>query len=557
MLFNKNIIYMLLIVLIIIVYIKQRCNKYSRHAPFNIEQFANIELKNTELEQSNKLIEQTIINNKKLKSNLENINKYYINILIEKILDLQTINDNLKTQNLNINECDTTCQIKNLNLIKNNELEIERLNKIVDDIVIENKDIFIKNQVECINKNNSSNANNDTNKQCIEIPEGIVLLNEKGIVNYIKILESKIKQESPKLNEFICRQCTIQNKDPEPKHNDDLFVYGEDDELKEDINIDESTCIKSCSEIKQIENEITEQEWKLKQALLDKQLQYMKEHNSQEDKKYDGVSLKTLNKLFNPSFENENENETALTEAELKDIQSNLATQENILRTYYIFILQQYIHVKKLKLATYNNIKNKNQKEINILLETNKKKTCKIKCVTKNLKKIDTLNKNTKLYGDYKKNYKIKNEIKKIEKLILLINIDNRVIVINNIIKCLNNNVNIKQCILIPENKYIKDIIQLTELQFIEFLETKFSKNIGILNDTKILSKINYDEDSYNITGISQKENISDMYVIPELTEFYNIAVNNKQEPVGYFNSKEPISPLNNNIYKTQYYNFN
>jgi hypothetical protein len=555
MLFNKNIIYMLLIVLIIIVYIKQRCNKYNRHSPFNIEQFANIELKNTELEQSNKLIEQTIINNKKLKSNLENINKYYINILIEKILDLQTINDNLKTQNLNINECDATCQIKNLNLIKNNELEIERLNKIVDDIVIENKDIFIKNQVECINKNNSSNANNDTNKQCIEIPEGIALLNEKGIVNYIKILESKIKQVSPKVNEFICRQCNIQDKESES--DEDLFVYVEGEELKTFKNIDDSTCIQSCSEIKQIENEITDQEWELKQELLDKQLQYMKEHQSQEDKKYDGIPSKTLNKLFNPSFENENENETVLTEAELKDIQSKLATQENILRTYYIFILQQYIHTKKLKLATYNNIKNKNQKQIDILLAINKKETCKIKCVTKNLKKIDTLNKNTKLYGDPKTNNKIKNEIKKIEKLILLINIDNRVIVINNIIKCLNNNVNIKQCILIPENKYIKDIIQLTELQFIEFLETKFSKNIGILNDTKILSKINYDEDSYNITGISQKENISDMYVIPELTEFYNIAVNNKQEPVGYFNSKEPISPLNNNIYKTQYYNFN
>ena len=230
MLFKKNIIYMLLIVLIIIVYIKQRCDKYNRNAPFNIEQFANLELKNTEIDQGNKLIEQTIINNKKLKSNLENINKYYINSLIEKILDLQTKNDNLNADYLNINECDTTCQIKNLNLIKNNELEIERLNKIVKNIVIEDKELFIKNTVECITKNNSSNVNDGTNKQCINIPEGISLLNEEGIVNYIKTLESKIEQDAPKMNEFICRQCNIQNKDPEP--NQELFVYEEDEELK-------------------------------------------------------------------------------------------------------------------------------------------------------------------------------------------------------------------------------------------------------------------------------------------------------------------------------------
>lgn len=546
---------MLLIVLIIIVYIKQRCNKYNKHSPYNIEQFANIELKNTEIEQGNKIIEQTIINNKKLKSNLENINKYYINSLTENILDLQTRNDDLQTKNLNINECDTTCQIKNINLIKNNELEIERLNKIIADIVIEDKELFIKNLVECINKNNSSNVNDGTNKQCISIPEGIGLLNEEGIVNYIKTLESKIKQESPKLNEFICRQCNIQDK--EPDLDEDLFVYEEDEELKTVVRIDDSTCVQSCDEVKNIENQITEQEWKVKQALLDKKLQYMKEHQSHEDTKYDGISSKTLNKLFNPSFGDDKD--TVLTEDELKNIHLNLTTQENNIRTYYIFILQKFIHTKKLKLATYTKIKNKNQKEINSLLATNKKKSCKIDCITKNLKKIKALNKNTKQYGDFNTNNKIKTEIKNLEKLILLINIDNRAVVINKIINCLTNNISIDKCIIIPETNYIKNIINLNESQFTDFIETKFAEKVGILNDTKLLSTINYDEDSYNITGISQKDpsTLQNSYVIPELTEFYNIAVHNKQESVGYFPSKHPISPFNSNSYKSQYDNPN
>ena len=535
---------LLLLLLLLVVFIKKRCIKYNRRNPFTIEDFANIDVKNKEIELNNKLIKEALQNKKDINNKFENLNKYYLNIMLSKIFDYKQEINKLLELNKDTTQCDNKCQIINLNKVKNIEIEIKRINKIIDediDLDIENKDDFIKNLNKCIKQNKS--LSEDKKKQCVIHPAELELLNEKELVQYIKNIEDKIESKNPDLDRFICKQCKIQEDSNEDL---DVYIYGEDDELEETIKLDEALCNQSCKEVEKIEKEISIEDWKKKQALLDKKLQYMKEHQTKDDDKSQGMQLKSLKTLFNPEFKDD-ENPIVVSPHNKK--------LEQQVRTYYIFRLLQYKYYREQHINNYNNITVKNKKKVQKLLDLNKNINCTIDCTIDNLKKVEVLNQEISKYGNIKVIKNHNDYIKRLTVLINYINIDNKTIIERKINYCLKAKHPIKTCIQFPVNKDIKDVIDMKEKEFMEFIDSKYSDTIGSREDSKLLSRINYNKDSYNITGFSKEDdNINDIVNIPNLPDFYDMYLSQNKEDIGFIYSNNQVSPHENNIYKTQYY---
>jgi vacuolar-type H+-ATPase subunit I/STV1 len=201
----------------------------------------------------------------KLKDNLNKLNKYYIYTLLEKIFLKKTEINVLSTLVKYKNKCDNNCAFQSKRTINLLIQQIDNLNKLINDLEIINKDSFIIEQLKCITKNNinaqkeclniiEKNYNNNSitdedikkeciniykndedkleicqrstneinfdltkNKciekhkvnenECIKIPEEIEFMTQPNIIEYIKDIETQIKQQEPKLNRFLCYKC--------------------------------------------------------------------------------------------------------------------------------------------------------------------------------------------------------------------------------------------------------------------------------------------------------------------------------------------------------------
>ena len=510
--FNKKTIYIsIIILLLLLIYIKKRSNKYGYK---NIETFIDLDEKNEADDEYVKIIKE---NTEKLKKRLNNLHQYYIYKLLETVFLKKTEINILSLLVKNKKKCNNNCMLQTKRSIVIIQNQVGNLEKIINDFELEDKDDFIKKQLDCITKNNAnaqkecmkiiqSNYYDDkksdadikkecvdkygieeelcskpvseisfvmsknkcveshkvNEKECIEIPEEIEFMTQTNISKYIKDLEEQIKKQEPKLNRFLCYKCIKRIKDVK-------------DELKDG---EKEECKKVCKDIvEDIQNKKKEDYEKQKKLFLAQQ-QQMNEYYEKQYKQNDGITSKTLQKIFN--------GEEAVSDSENNDI----------------YDIYKNINVKKYKISEvrFNEIFRKLNTKVNNNIELN----------DSDLKDLEILfnNNHTNKYMGF------------LSKLL-------RVLKYKNILDKLKDTIKTKES-KEEEEKY----------------ETESNENKAILSHSgynKQLSSI----------GSTEKE-----FTIPNLPEFFDLSKVQKYLSVSYMDLHGSPLPMTNDIYNSKFQSF-
>ena len=329
---TKNTVYLFLIIFLIIIYINNRNKKYGFN---NIESYIDL---GKQSKVDDKYINIINENTEILKDKLNELNQYYIYKLLETIFLKKTEINILNLLMKNESKCNSNCMVTSKRNIISLEAEINYLNNMIHKLEIKDKDTFIKNQLICISDINAnsneeclnileSNYYKDTktddeirtecitkysldnilckkptdeirftmskNKcieshskkenKCIKIPEEIEFMTQPNIYKYIKDLEEQIKQQEPKLNRFLCYKCIKKFKDG----NGELNVR------------DKEQCKKVCKNIIEDIQDKKKGDYIIQQRLFLKQQQLINEYYEKQYKQSDGITSKTLKKIFN------------------------------------------------------------------------------------------------------------------------------------------------------------------------------------------------------------------------------------------------------------------
>ena len=329
---TKKTVYLFLIIFLIIIYIKNRNCKYGYD---NIEPYINLGKKS---EVDDKYVNVINENTEILKEKLNKLNQYYIYKLLETIFLKQTEINILELLMKNETKCDSNCMLQTKRNIISLTSQINYLNEMINNFEIKDKDNFIEKQLVCISKINAKareeclniiqsnyyddkRSNDDIRKECIEkysldeelckkspneisfvmsknkcveshrrnekecveVPEEIEFVTQPNIYKYIKDIEEQIKQQEPKLNRFLCYKCIKRIKDE-----------------KDELNIsDKEECKRVCKDIvEDIQNKKKGDYLKQKKLFLAQQ-QQMNEYYEKQYKQSDGITSKTLQKIFN------------------------------------------------------------------------------------------------------------------------------------------------------------------------------------------------------------------------------------------------------------------
>mgnify|MGYP006076909245 CR=1 FL=1 len=391
---KKKTIYILIIILLLVLICIEKKNikyGYKNIDTFEVECNDDDDNINEDLikkESDKEYIRIINCDTKKIKKRLSNLHQYYIYKMLETIFLKKTEINVLSLLVKNENKCNNYCMLKtkrNIALITN---QVSNLEKIINDFELEDKDSFIEEQLKCITKNNikaqkecmkiiQSNYYDDkkseddikkecvdkygiddeicsksateisfimsknkcieshkTNeKECIKIPEEIEFMTQPNISKYIQELEEQIKKQEPKLNRFLCYKCIKRIKD-------------EKDELNDDEKI---KCKEVCKDIVEDIQERKKEDYEKQKKIFLEQQQQMNEYYEKQYKQNDGITSKTLKKIFNG--------------------EESEAGSEN----EYIYDIYNNIDVKKYKITEFrfNEIFHKINKKINNNVELN------------------------------------------------------------------------------------------------------------------------------------------------------------------------------------------
>jgi hypothetical protein len=526
-------IYLIIILLLVIIYIKKRNCRYGYK---NMESFevecneddTDINEDFIKKEEDEEYIRIIKCDTKKLKTRVNNLHKYYIYKLLETVFLKKTEINVLSLLVKNKEQCGNECMLKTKRTISLLRNQVSNLEKIINDFEVEDKDNFIKKQLICITKNNKRAHQkcittikelyyNDTKsdedikkeciekynkdedgkytkddelckkpakeirfimsknkcieshkineKECIEIPEEIEFMTQSNISKYIKDLEEQIKQQEPKLNRFLCYTCIKKIKDKK-------------EELSES---EKAKCKEVCKDIVEDIQERKKEDYEKQKKLFLAQQQQMNEYYEKQYKQNDGITSKTLKKIFNG-----------------EDAVSNSSNIENSGGNNDIYDIYKNINYKK---HTITEIKFNE-----IYTKINDKVTKNIKLNEDDLKQLYILfnNNNTNKYMGF------------LSRML-------RVLKYKNILTKLKN-----QMIVVEEE---------------EEYETESNENRAILSHT-----------GYNKNTLL--DNVKKEFTIPNLPEFYNISKIQKDLNVNYMDLHGSPLPTNNNIYNSKYQTF-
>jgi hypothetical protein len=516
---TEKTIYLLLIIFLIIIYIKNRNCKYGYA---NIETFevecnedkTNINKDFIKKEEDEEYIRIIKCDTKKLKKRLNNLHQYYIYKLLETIFLKKTEINILSLLVKNEKKCSNNCLLqtkRSIALLKN---QVGNLEKIINDFELEDKNNFIEKQLVCISKINAkaqeeclniiqSNYNDDkrsdddirkeciekytideelckksaeeisfvmtknkcveshkrNEKECVEIPEEIEFMTQPNTYKYIKDIEEQIKQQEPKLNRFLCYKCIKRIKDK-----------------KDVLNINEKEeCKKVCKDIVEDIQEKKKEDYEKQKKLFLAQQQQMNEYYEKQYKQSDGVTSKTLQKIFNG-----------------EDAVSNSDNRDNDINDIY-----KHIDIEKHTISEvrFNELYNKVNSKLNQHVKL----------------KRDDFN---DMYILFNNNYTNKYQTYLSQMLIILKK--------KNILNILKNNI---KTINEEEKEY----------------ETASNEN------RDILSHSGYDKQLLSTT--TDKKH----FTIPNLPEFYDLSKVQKDLTVNYRDLQGSPLPMTNNIYDSKF----
>jgi hypothetical protein len=523
---TKKTIYLLLIIFLIMIYIKNRNCIYGYN---NIEPYINLDKKSdVGKEYVNIITENTEI----LKEKLNRLNQYYVYKLLELIFLKKTEKIILSTFVKNKTKCDVKCMEQTNHNISLLNTQINNLNNMISKFEIKDKDNFIKKQLQCITKNSRKTQNNclgilqgnyyNDNKSdddiknecikkykidaklcrrpateisfimsknkcvesrkvnttdCIKIPEEIEFMTHPNISKYIKDIEKQIKKQEPKLNRFLCYKCINRFDDAKNK-----LEYTSKDECKE-----------VCKEIvEEIQNK-KKIDYMTQQRLFLKQQQQMNEYYEKQYKQSDGVTSQTLQKIFN----------------------GEEAISDDNYSKYDITDIYKYIDVTKHKISEieFNRLYNKVNSKLNQHVKLNK----------------DDFNDMYILFNNnYTNNY--------YDELLVILQLLNS-------IRNLNNNISLTSRKNLNNNtllNILKNNIKTINEEEKEY-ETASNEN------RDILSHSGYDKQLLSST--TDKKH----FTIPNLPEFYDLSKIQKDLTVNYRDLQGSPLPMTNNIYDSKF----
>jgi len=126
--FNKKTIYIsIIILLLLLIYIKKRSNKYGYK---NIETFIDLDEKNEADDEYVKIIKE---NTEKLKKRLNNLHQYYIYKLLETVFLKKTEINILSLLVKNKKKCNNNCMLQTKRVIVFLQNQVGKLEKIIND----------------------------------------------------------------------------------------------------------------------------------------------------------------------------------------------------------------------------------------------------------------------------------------------------------------------------------------------------------------------------------------------------------------------------------------